>query len=182
MPTLLNMLLYQATWIAAVAGAGAGLWWPGPLVFVLFALWQFGRGPWRRADAVLVAGVGLLGFAIDSAYVQIGLMKFATALPWPGFSPVWMTMLWTSYALALNHSLAFLHARPVLAALLGGIGAPLAYWAAGRGWHALTFGPEPWLTTAATAVIWAALMPLLAALAWRLRVLDGVAAAAQATP
>lgn len=166
------MVFYQATWIAAVAGAGGGRWWPGVVMCALFAAWQLPASAWPRADACLVAGIGALGFAIDSVYAQTGLMRFATALPWPGLAPVWMTMLWTSYALSLNHSLAFLHGRPLLAALLGAIGAPLAYWAAGSGWHALDFGADPRLTITVTAVLWGALMPGLAALALRLRALD----------
>ena len=167
-----NMVFYQATWIAAVAGAGSGRWWPGVAMCALFAAWQLPLSAWPRADASLVAGVGALGFAIDSLYAQSGLMHFSTAVPWPELAPVWMTMLWTSYALALNHSLAFLHGRPRVAAALGAIGAPLAYWAAGDGWHALDFGANPALTIAVTAVLWGALMPVLAQLAVRLRTLD----------
>lgn len=172
MNTWINMLFYQATWIAAVAGAGRGLWWPGLAVFAAFACWQLAVSAWRRADACLVVGIGLLGFAIDSIFLRNGLMQFSTQVPWPGFSPIWMTLLWTSFALALNHSLAFLQTRPLPAVLLGAFGAPFAYWAAGNGWHALTFGASPPLTFALTAVIWAALMPLLSHLALRLRVLD----------
>ena len=178
MTVWINMLFYQATWIAAVAGAGRGLWWPGLVVFTLFAAWQLSVSAWRRADICLVVGVGLIGFAIDSIFAQCGLMQFATSVPWPGMSPIWMTMLWTSFALALNHSLAFLQQRPLFATVLGGIGAPLAYWAAGSGWHALTFGSAPALTFALVAVIWAALMPLLARLSLRLRVLDAAPASA----
>ena len=171
----INMLLYQATWVAAVAGAGAGRWWPGVVVFAVFASWQLAVSAWRRADTCLIVAVGLLGFAIDSIFAQTGLMHFSTALPWPLLAPVWMVVLWTSFALALNHSLAFLQRRPALAAMLGGIGAPLAYWAAARGWQALTFGARPLMTMALVAATWAVLMPLLAALALRLRALDAVA-------
>ena len=172
----INMLFYQATWIAAVAGAGRGLWWPGVAVFTVFAACQLATSAWRRADTCLIVVIGSAGFVIDSIFAQCGLMDFATWLPWPGLSPVWMVMLWTSYALALNHSLAFLQPRPWLALALGGVGAPLAYWAAGSGWHALTFGARPVLTFVLIAVVWAALMPLLARLALRLRVLDAAAA------
>src|SRR5512142_1631269 len=99
-------------------------------------------------------------------------MDFSTQVPWPQLAPIWMTMLWTSFALSLNHSLEFLQARPLAAGALGAVGAPLAYWAAGTGWHALTFGATPALTVAITALLWGALMPALAHLARRLRALD----------
>jgi len=168
----INMAFYQATWLAAVAGAGAGLWWPGVAVFVVFAAWQFAVSDWRRADACLIVGVGALGFAMDSLFAQLELIRFATALPWPTLEPVWMTMLWTSFALSLNHSLAFLQRRAPLGALLGATAAPFAYWAAVRGWHALSFGANPLLSTAVIAITWALLVPTLAAVALRLRVLD----------
>ena len=172
----LNMVLYQATWLAAVAGAGHGLWWPGLGVLAVFAALQLSLGPWRRADACLFVGVSLLGFVLDSTFAQLGLMQFQAAVPWPGFAPVWMVALWTSFALTLNHSLAFLQGRPLLAALLGAIGAPLAYWAAGRGWHAVAFplGVAPMFGT--TAIAWALLMPLLSRVALRLRALDAAPA------
>ena len=168
----INLVLYQATWLTCVASAGHGLWWPGLPVLAVFAALQLSLGPWRRADACLLVGVSLLGFVIDSTFVQIGLMQFKAPVPWPGLAPAWMVALWSSFALTLNHSLAFLQTRPVLATLLGGIGAPMAYWAASSGWQALSFphGVPPML--AATALAWALLMPLLSRIALRLRVLD----------
>lgn len=177
-----NLLFYQATWLAAVIGAGHGLWWPGLATFTLFAGWQLLVTPWPRADFCLVAGIGLLGFVIDSVFAQSGLMEFSTAVPWPHLAPLWMTLLWTSFALSLNHSLAFLHTRPWTALALGALGAPFAYWAAGRGWHALTFGERPALTFALVAISWAALMPLLSRLALRLRSLDAPAAVVVVRP
>jgi hypothetical protein len=168
----LNMILYQATWLAAVAGAGRGLWWPGLVVLGVFAALQLGFGPWRRADACLFAGVSLLGFVLDSIFVQLNLMQFRAPVPWPGLAPVWMVALWTSFALTLNHSLAFLQTRTWLATVLGAVGAPLAYWAAGSGWHAVDFplGVVPMLGT--TAIAWALLMPVLSRVSLRLRGLD----------
>lgn len=172
MNTWFNLVLYQATWLAAVAGAGRGLWWPGLVVLAVFAVLQLGLSQWRRADACLFVGVSLLGFVLDSTFVQFGLMRFQAPVPWPGFAPVWMVALWTSFALTLNHSLAFLQARPGLSAVLGAVGAPLAYWAAGRGWHALDFPLGVTSMLGATAIAWAFLMPLLAHASLRLRTLD----------
>lgn len=166
------MVLYQAAWLTAVAGAGHGLWWPGLVVLAVFAALQLGLGPWRRADACLFVGVSLLGFVIDSIFIQVGLMQFEAPVPWPALAPVWMGALWASFALTLNHSLAFLQTRPVLATLLGAIGAPTAYWAAGSGWHAVNFPRGVPLMFGVTAFAWAVLMPLLSRMASGLRVLD----------
>jgi hypothetical protein len=163
------MGFYQATWIAAVVGAGNGRWWPGLVVLLAFAGWQLSVSQWRRADIVLVVAVSVIGFGIDSLFLQRGLMQFAAPEAWPDVAPLWMIALWTSFALALNHSLAFLHDRPLLAALLGCVGAPLAYWVAASSWHALSFGTRPSWSMAVIAIVWTVLMPLFARLArqWR---------------
>jgi hypothetical protein len=166
----INMLFYQATWVAAVAGAGQDRQWPGLAMLAAFAAWQLTVSKWRRADAILVVAVSIVGFVIDFVYCNSGLMEFA-ACNWTR-SPVWMLVLWTAFALALNHSLAFLQHRPWWAALLGGVCAPLAYWAAGNGWHALTFGERPVVTALLTAAIWALLMPLCSWASLQLRRID----------
>lgn len=169
MKNWINMVFYQATWIASVAGAGQRRWWPGLLVLLAFAVWQLSVSQWRRADFILVVSLSIIGFGIDSLFLQRGLMQFSAPDSWPEVAPVWLIALWTSFALALNHSLAFLQERPLLAALLGCVGAPLAYWAAGSAWHALTFGSRPIWSVALIAIIWAVLMPLFSHLArqWR---------------
>lgn len=172
MKVWLNMIFYQATWLTCVVGAGRGSWWPGLLVLAVFASWQLIVSPWPRADACLAVIVSVIGFMLDSTFAHYGAMRFETVVPWAGFAPIWMVALWTSFALTLNHSLAFLQRRMLLAALLGAIGAPLAYWAASRGWHALTFPDDPLVVIATTAVAWAVLMPGLARLALKLRALD----------
>jgi len=166
----INMLFYQATWIAAVAGAGHDRQWPGLAMLAAFAAWQLTVSKWRRADAILAVAISVLGYLIDWIYCHAGLMEFS-ACNWTR-SPVWMVVLWTAFALALNHSLAFLQQRPWWAALLGAVCAPLAYWAAGNGWHALTFGARPLLTVLLTALIWALLMPAFSWWSLRLRQVD----------
>ena len=172
----INLVFYQATWISAVAGAGHGLWWPGLLVLAAFVVWQLSVSAWPRADALLMLMLSVLGFALDSLFVRCELMHFASAVPWPGLAPVWMVALWTSFALSLNHSLAFLQQRPLLGAALGGAGSPFAYWAAAHGWHALTLGERPWLTLGLVGAAWIVLMPLFAHLALRWRRFDAAPA------
>lgn len=161
----INAIFYQATWLAAIAGAGRGWWWAGPAALALFAAWQLAASSQRRADAWLLLCAAAIGFVVDSVFVQSGLLAYAAPLPWPRFAPVWIVALWMSFALTLNHSLAYLKSHLVLAAVLGGIGAPLAYWVAARGWRALTFLTAPATALTALAVAWALLAPALCALA-----------------
>jgi hypothetical protein len=89
------------------------------------------------------------------------MLVYAAPFPSAQFAPVWIIALWMSFALTLNHSLAWLKSHPALAALLGAIGAPLAYWAAARGWGALAFAAQPALALGMLAVAWAILAPAL---------------------
>jgi hypothetical protein len=50
MNNLAILLVYQATWFASVIGAGHGLWWPGVLCAVLFALWRLAVSPQRALE------------------------------------------------------------------------------------------------------------------------------------
>jgi Protein of unknown function (DUF2878) len=160
----INAIFYQATWIIAIGGAARGWWWAGPAALAVFAAWQIAVTAQRRADAILVLYAAALGFAIDSFLAQTGMLSYAAAVPWPNLAPAWIIALWVSFALTLNHSLAYLKLHPRMAAAFGGIGAPLAYWAAWR-WGALSFPASSLPTLAVLAVAWAALTPALSRLA-----------------
>ena len=89
-----------------------------------------------------------------------------------GTAPYWMVGLWAVFATTLNVSLRALREHPGWTALLGGVGAPLAYFAGAR-----LGAMELVATGAALAAIgigWALLAPLLVRAARRL---DGFAPA-----
>ena len=165
----INAIAYQTTWLAAIGGAAAGWWWAGPLALLLFAAWQLPRSAQRRADAWLLGSAALLGFAVDSLFAQTGLLSYAAPVPWAQWAPVWIVALWASFALTLNHSLGWLKQHLQVAAVLGAIGAPLAYSAAARS-GALAFPPSATATLLLLALTWAVLAPALSLLATRLAV------------
>ena len=167
MNSWLNAIAYQATWIAAIGGAACGWWWVGPLAALAFAAWQLRVSTQRRADVLLLVISAAIGFALDSALAQTGLVGYAASVPWPQWAPVWIVALWVSFALTLNHSLAYLKTHLQLAAILGAVGAPLAYAAAAR-WGALTLPVPATAALLALALSWAVLAPALALLATRL--------------
>ncbi|MGA9334559.1 MAG: DUF2878 domain-containing protein [Rudaea sp.] len=161
----INAIFYQLTWIVAVAGAGHGLWWPGPLLLVVFMAWQLTVSTQRRADALLLLCAAAIGFAMDSGLVQSGVLHYSAAVPWPTLAPIWIVALWMSFALTLNHCLSYLKAHLLAAAALGAIGAPLAYWAAASTWGALHFAASQATALIVLAAIWAVLTPVLCRLA-----------------
>lgn len=160
----INAIFYQATWLIAIAGAAHGWWWAGPAALAVFAAWQLAASAHRRADALLLACSAAIGFVIDSAFAQTHLINYSAALPWPDFAPGWIVALWMSFALTLNHSLAYLKKHAVFAATLGAIGAPVAYLAAAR-WGALAFPSASTPALLMLAAGWALITPALCRLA-----------------
>lgn len=161
-----NAVGYQVVWFAAVWGAAVGAWWMAPLALLPFALWYLSR-PDRRIDACLMAVAVLVGTALDSALAASDLVAYASAVPSPHAAPVWIVAIWAAFALTLRHSFRFLHGRMLLAAALGAIGAPLAYVAAARGWHAVAFPRGTMPAVIALGLGWLAALPTLIALAQR---------------
>ena len=163
----INAILFQFVWMITVGCAARGLWWAGPLAVGAFAAYQIACGGHARADALLILLAVALGFVADSLLVQYGVASYAAPVPSERFAPVWILALWANFALSLNHSLAWLQSRPVFAAVLGAVGAPLSYFFAARSWHALSLADPLAMSLALLAVIWAIVTPLLCEIASR---------------
>lgn len=161
-----TLLAHQATWFAAVMGAGHGHWWPGVLAVGLFAAWRLTVSPWRGLELQLVALALVLGLSLESLWVGGGLLHYEASGS-VGRVPPWILALWVGFALTIVPLLGALHARPTLAALLGAVGGPAAYWGAGQGWGSVRFAEPPEAALIALALGWAVAMPLLASYAGR---------------
>lgn len=157
----LNLLGYQAVWFAAVAGAGRGLPWVGPVAALAFTAVTLALGGQRAADLRSLALALPIGFLLDSAFAASGWLQYAQAWPWAGAAPVWIWALWVGFALTFNHSLRYLGTRPGLAALLGLLGGPLSYWMAASSFDAVEFGVAPGRVMIALGLAWAATLPAL---------------------
>jgi len=161
-----NAIAYQLVWFAAIWGASHGHWWVAPLALLPFAAWVLGRID-GGADALLMPIAVLLGAVLDSSLAASGLVVYASPVPFAHAAPLWILAIWAAFALTLRHSFRFLHGRPLLAGVLGAIGAPMAYLGAGRGWHAVAFPLGTTPAVIALAISWAIAMPLLIQLAER---------------
>lgn len=158
--TIANILGFNFVWFATVLGAATGRAFVGLAAYGLFAGWQLFNTAQPRRELWLTLALATGGWLVDSAYVLLGLMQFAGAGPAALLAPWWIAMLWANFALLVNHSIAALRDRPAVGAVLGALGAPLAYFAAERlGAVAFPQGPVPAL--AATAVAWATAVPLM---------------------
>ncbi|MBE1161942.1 DUF2878 domain-containing protein [Dyella acidiphila] len=165
----INFIAYQLVWFAAVIGAAHGLIWPALLASAAFVSSQLALAPSRSTEWRLLGMALIFGVLIDGVAARMGWAHYATpspAIPAHG-APVWILVLWLSFAMTVNQSLAYLRDRWWLALAFGAIGAPLAYLGAQRGWHAVDFPHPAWRGLIWLSVCWAIALPLLGVCARR---------------
>lgn len=157
MTSFVTLLAFKLCWLAVVFGALWGRPALGLTAVGLFFVHEIAvRG--RRHVLLPVLIVAVLGYAIDNAYVLSGLLRFSADGAAP--APVWMALLWVNFALIVEDGLSWLSARPWLAAAVGAVSGPAAYFAGVRlGLIELT-APAP-LVAAVLAATWGVALPLL---------------------
>ncbi|KJV34869.1 hypothetical protein VI08_09750 [Luteibacter yeojuensis] len=161
----LNFLGYQAVWFALVIGAAHGSTVPAMMAGVAFIAIQGVLDPRPWDDARRIALALALGMVIDGIPAWLGWWHYASPSPAvpPGGAPLWILTLWACFATTLDRSLSYVRPRPLIGALLGAVGGPLAYLGAARGWQAVTFTCPPALYLGWLGTAWALAIP---ALAW----------------
>jgi hypothetical protein len=156
-----NIVGNQCVWLCAVAGAGRGWAWPGVVAAAAFVLWQLAIAPHPRVEVRLVVLALAVGLVVDGVAGGLGWLVYDVPQGVSWLAPVWILALWAAFAVMLTVSMKALQTRLALAALLGGLGAPLAYLAAARGWGAVEFIAPTWHGIAWLALAWSIAMPLL---------------------
>ncbi|HEY5647790.1 MAG TPA: DUF2878 domain-containing protein [Pseudomonadales bacterium] len=122
-----NAALFQVTWFGCVVGGAAGQpGWAVPGLAALLAL-NLTRSS-LSAEGYLAVALGSVGFGLDSLWNSLGLLDYGEH----GLAPLWVVGLWLGLALTVNHSLGWLRGRPLLAAVLAAVAAPLTYLAGER--------------------------------------------------
>jgi hypothetical protein len=125
---VINVVLFQAAWFAAVLGAARGMLWLGPLSMIPVLAVHLALQENRKGEVKLLLAAGMLGFLFDTAFVAGGVfIPLQHLFPRP-FSPPWMICLWLNFAATLNVSMAWLRGRYILAAAFGAVGGTLAYY------------------------------------------------------
>jgi hypothetical protein len=163
-----NFIGFQVGWLACVLGAARGYVGLGVLVALLIVAVQLLLSPRPLRLAGLIGLAALLGFVWDTVPPALGLMQYPASLWQAPLAPVWIVVMWMLFATTLGGVLRSLQQRPLLAALVGAVGAPLAYFGGARlGALSLT-RPAPALL--AEAVGWAVLLPALLTAARRMDV------------
>jgi len=157
---LLNLALYQAGWFACVLGGAQGRPWLGAAAGLALVLLHLALVERRAEEAKFVALAALAGTAIDSAQQAAGTAAFPSGHYAAWLCPGWLTVLWAQFATLPCHSLAWLAGRPIVSALLGAAGGPLAF-LAGERLGGVTFPQGRAVGCAVLAVVWGVAFPVL---------------------
>ncbi len=168
--TLLNFIAFQLAWFACVLGGANDLALAGTLTVIAAVALHTSIAIRPRIELKLVLLVSLVGTVWDSLIVTLGLMSYPSGMFAAGLAPHWIIAMWALFATTLNISMSWMKGRPAAAAVMGGIGGPLAY-LAGQRLGGVTI-PELSLALTVQGLGWAVIMPLLTLLANRFNGID----------
>jgi hypothetical protein len=166
---VLNLLAFNAGWLCCVLAGAHHLPWLGTFIAILIVTRHLSAANDVRKELSLILIAGGLGAIWDSALVYVGILEYPSGTLIEGTAPHWIIAMWLLFATTLNVSLRFLKQRPLLAALLGVIGGPAAYYA-GYQLGGVQVANFP-LALSALALGWSVFMPLLM---WLSERLDGI--------
>ena len=166
---IVNFLVFQSAWFAAVLGAAHRLPVWGTAAVALAIGWHLHVAvrPWQELK--LIAIVCAIGFVVESASASLGYVVYPSGQPVAWLAPYWMVALWGLLAIAPNVTMRWLKSRYWLAALLGATLGPLSFVSGVRLGGASFSAMAPALTVMAGT--WAILMP---ALMWLSDRFDGM--------
>jgi hypothetical protein len=154
-----NALWFQLVWLCTVLGRDTWLAAAAALLLAHLAL----AGDWRQEMRRLLP-LALLGGAIDTTLSVTGVYQFDDGI----LLPAWLACLWLAFSSTFYRSLDWLGGHWWRSALAGALAMPWNYWA-GSQLGAVAFGYDTLFTVCLLAIVWAVTLPLMYALAARLR-------------
>ena len=124
---LLNFVIFQAAWFAAILGAAhqVPLW--GAAAVVAAIGWHLSVSARPIQEFKLVVIVCLIGFVIESLAAVQGHVVYPSGQPVAYLAPYWMVALWGLLAIALNVTMRWLKTRLWLASVLGAVAGPASF-------------------------------------------------------
>jgi Protein of unknown function (DUF2878) len=156
-----NLVIFQLGWFVAVLGGNQ----PAILFTVPALCWHFFYSHCKRDDLIAVLICLFFGIIHDTLLLNLNWLWIPNYLVFP---PLWLISLWLLLGITLNHSLRWIYERPLVAAVLGCITAPMSYLAGVKLSDAEWTGSLPQILVF-IAIFWFFLLPLHRFLFLRLR-------------
>jgi hypothetical membrane protein len=163
---IVTAAVFQVGWLCCVLAGANHHPWLGTLTALLIVACHVSHATSPRNELLLILSAGAIGAVWDSLLVYAGWLQYPSGTLIEGTAPHWIVAMWLLFATTLNVSLRWLKHRPLLAAALGAVAGPAAYFAG----YKLGGVQIPEFTTAMTALAlgWAVFMPFLMLLSKRL--------------
>ncbi len=156
----LNLVLYELGWFACVLSAAYLRPWLG----ISIGLALIGVHLYLTTDRANQAKVILFtlatGMCVDSVLLGLGVYQFPSGSFSRFLPPLWMSVLWMQFATTFRYSLSWLSGRHALSAVLGFMGAPLAF-LGGEKLGAITFDTPRQTNLLILGAFWGLAIPLL---------------------
>ena len=120
---------YQLTWLMCVFGELLyNSFLPGLICGLLFLTICFINSDNKKKTIQTVLLISILGYLFDTILVSFDIYNFKTSL-YIGVLPIWMIVLWPSFAILFDEILIFLSKYKIIAVILSSILGPLTYFA-----------------------------------------------------
>ena len=120
---------YQLTWLMCVFGELLyNSFLPGLICGLLFLTICFINSNNKKKTIQTVLLISILGYLFDTILVFYEIYNFKTSL-YIGVLPIWMIVLWPSFAILFDEILIFLSKYKIIAVILSSILGPLTYFA-----------------------------------------------------
>ena len=129
---LTNLITFQVGWLCCVLAGAKHLPWLGTLTALLLVAWHVIAATEARKELSLILLAGGIGALWDSFLVFAGFLQYPSGTLISGTAPHWIVAMWLLFATTLNVSLRWLKQRLVLAAVLGAMSGPAAYFVGHR--------------------------------------------------
>lgn len=149
---LINGTLFNLGWLACVVFRN---WLSVCAAIAVIGIYLAMERSIPRA-LVLLSVAAMIGVAVDNAMLAEGIIVPVNA---GQFAPFWMILLWPLLATTFNIAFASLQQRLILAAVLGGLAAPMSYLAAVK-LGAAEFGVPTQFALLGIGFVWMILFPI----------------------
>tara|TARA_Y100001970_G_scaffold293269_1_gene438957 strand:- start:4535 stop:5050 length:516 start_codon:yes stop_codon:yes gene_type:complete len=119
---------YQLTWVMCVFGEilyQSAL--PGLISGIIFLLLVLKNSKNKKRFIYIVLTISIIGYLFDSILVNFNIYNFNASL-YIGVLPIWMLVLWPSFATLFDEVLVFLSNYKFQAVILSGFLGPLTYY------------------------------------------------------
>jgi hypothetical protein len=119
---------YQLTWLMCVFGELIyNSYLPGLIfgIFFLFLSFMYSLG--KKKFILILLYISIPGYLFDSVLVYLNIYSFQTSYH-IGLLPIWMLVLWPSFAVLFNEVFNFLEKYKLAATIFSGILGPLTYY------------------------------------------------------